>query len=86
MQPSESVAQKFVKYLCTAFSIMAASNNWFRSENEDLRMDGKVSEVSSIEINPSIFRNEASRRCRPFAAENQSCSMWPYQSSFKKFL
>ena len=26
----------------------ATSNNWFRSENEDLRMDGKDSEVSSI--------------------------------------
>jgi hypothetical protein len=26
----------------------ATSNNWFRSENEDLRMDGKALEVSSI--------------------------------------
>jgi hypothetical protein len=25
----------------------ATSNNWFRSENEDLRMDGKALEVSS---------------------------------------
>ncbi len=29
--------------------IQDSSNNWFRRENEDLRMDGKALEVSSIE-------------------------------------
>ncbi|MBN1403924.1 MAG: hypothetical protein JW942_05600 [Opitutales bacterium] len=32
----------------THFYLKATSNNWFRSENEDLRMDDKASEVSSI--------------------------------------
>jgi hypothetical protein len=32
-------------------------------------MDGKASEESSIERNPSNFRNAASRRCRSFVAE-----------------
>jgi|GEM_PF-3804559 len=41
---------------------MATSNNWFRRENENLRMDGKASEVSSIVINTANFRNEARRR------------------------
>jgi hypothetical protein len=50
---------------------MAASNNWFRSENEDLRMNGKALEVSSIERNPSNFQNAASRRISPFVAETQ---------------
>jgi hypothetical protein len=50
-------------------SYKATSNNWFRSENEALRMDGKASEESSIGRNPSNFRNAASRRCRPFVAE-----------------
>jgi hypothetical protein len=49
--------------------LKAISKNWFRSENEDLRMDGEALEVSSIERNSSDFSNEASRRQRPFVAE-----------------
>jgi hypothetical protein len=30
------------------FQVKVTSNNLFRSEDEDLRMDGKASEVSSI--------------------------------------
>jgi hypothetical protein len=40
----------------------ATSNNWFRGENENLRMAGEALEVSSIERNPPFFRNEARRR------------------------
>jgi hypothetical protein len=45
-----------------AQALKAASNNWFRGENENLRMAGEALEVSSIERNPPFFRNEARRR------------------------
>ncbi|MBN1403016.1 MAG: hypothetical protein JW942_00935 [Opitutales bacterium] len=47
---------------------MDNSDNWFRSENEDLRMDGKALEVSSIEKSSELPKRSQPPQ-RPFAAE-----------------